>query len=404
MKSWRPPTQEIQRLANEHIAHGALTNSKRPECLVQGVYPTHLEKGQGCHVWDIEGNKYVDFICGLGSNILGYGHPEWAQAITDRAHLGASLSLSTPLEIKCAEKIKEVMPFIEKVRFLKTGSDACSAAIRIARAKTQRHLVITEGYHGWHDEFVSITPPALGVPPQRHIKKFLDEHDVRDVAAIIIEPIMTDMSEKRIEWLKAIRQQCDEHGIVLIFDEVITGFRFPKFSVSNYLSIQPDLICLGKAMGNGMPISVVGGKTEIMNCGEYFISSTFAGETLSLAAAIKTISLLQTKYSLDDLWSTGRRFQEKFNEMWPEGVRIEGYPTRGAFAGDPLNKALFWQEACMSGLIFGPSWFFNFSHISVTDQVLKTCEDILFRVKTGQVKLLGQMPKSPFAQKQREQK
>jgi acetylornithine/succinyldiaminopimelate/putrescine aminotransferase len=189
---------------------------------------------------------------------------------------------------------------------------------------------------------------------------------------------------------------------LLIFDEVITGFRFPKFSVSNYYGITPDLICLGKAMANGMPISVVGGNADVMNCGEYFVSSTFAGETLSLAAALKTMTLLQTKYDLNDLWERGKVFLAQFNALYPEKLWIEGYPTRGAFKGDDLVKALFWQEACRAGVLFGPSWFFNFCHPPVTDLVVSTCRDIVGRIKTGSVRLLGNMPTTPFAQKARQ--
>lgn len=388
----------------ECIAQGALTNSKRPSCLVRGVYPTHLKRGLGCHVWDMQDRKYVDFIGGLGCNILGYANQEVNAAVIERLGHGTTLSLATPLEVECAEKVKEIFPFIDRVKFLKTGSDACSAAVRIARASTGRSLVLSDGYHGWHDDFVSLSPPALGVPLPRAIEK-LGMWDGVPVAAVIVEPITTEMSEARVEWLKALREKCDRNGAVLIFDEVITGFRFPKLSVSNYYGILPDLICLGKAMANGLPISVVGGKKEIMECGEYFVSSTFAGETLSLAAAIKTMTLLQTnKHDINYLWEKGQVFITQFNSIAPEIALIDGYPTRGVLKGDPMPKALFMQEACKAGMLFGPSWFFNFKHIEVMDAVLNTCRDIMTRIKTGSVTLEGELPSSPFAQKIRESK
>ena len=222
------------------------------------------------------------------------------------------------------------------------------------------------------------------------------------VAGVIVEPIILDGSKDRIEWLKALRQKCDESGALLIFDEVITGFRFEKYCVSRFWGITPDLICLGKAMGNGMPISVVGGRAAVMDCGEWFVSSTFAGETLSLAAALKTMTLLQSgKYDIGHLWEKGWRFMTLFNAMWPDKLRIDGYATRGAFKGDELVKALFWQEMCRAGVIFGPSWFFNFPHIDVMDEVLSTSQDVLTRIKTGSVKLTGDMPTTPFAAKMR---
>ena len=385
------------------IAHGALTNSKRPQCFVDGVYPSHLKSGQGCTVIDVDGKRYIDFICGLGSNILGYGNAEIAEAIYSRARLGATLSLGTHLEVELAELLKGVFPFVDQFRFLKSGTDACNAAIRIARTKTRRHKILSEGYHGWGDEFVSLTPPALGVSGAYPIEKLetLDQID-DEVAAVIIEPVQLDASDARREDLHRIRAKCSETGALLIFDEVITGFRFPKMGVSMHFGVTPDLLCIGKAMGNGMPISAVGGKREIMESGQYFISSTFAGETLSIAAALKTVTLLSTKYSLDWLWANGQRFLDQFNGLHPE-IKIKGYPTRGVFEAPLELKALFWQESCRAGILFGPSWFFNFEHILQADLVLNTASDIMTRIKTGAVKLQGELPTTPFAAQVRKQ-
>lgn len=385
------------------IAQGALTNSKRPETFVKGIYPTHLKKGRGCHVWDMDGRRYVDFICGLGSSIIGYGDSEVSQAVAAAAADGPTLSLATDQEVLLGEKIQEIFPSVERLKFLKTGSDACTAAVRIARAKTGRVRVLSEGYHGWADGFVSMSSPALGVADHFYFDKIGDA-GIEDAAAVIIEPVMTDPSEPRIQWVRDLREKCTKHGTLLIFDEVITGFRYPKYSVSNQHGIEPDLICLGKAMGNGFPVSAVGGREATMNCGEYFVSSTFAGETCSIAAALKTITLLQTKYPIDQLWEAGGRFLMRFNSIWHEGVRIEGYPTRGVFVGDMKNKALFWQESVKAGLLFGPSWFFNFAHLTEVDTVLATCADIMGRIRTGAVKLEGELPQSPFAQRMRESK
>lgn len=395
--------------AQDSIAQTALTNSKRTECLVKGVFPTHLTKGLGCYVWDPSGKKYLDFICGLGTNLLGYAESEVTEAICQRARMGASLSLGSVIELEAAEKVKELFPFVTHVKFLKTGSEACLAAIRIARAKTKRMGILVQGYHGWGDEFVFLSPPAVGVPRVFHevtapLGDINDEAILEGVAAVIVEPIVTDISEERIRWLHKLREQCTRMDTLLIFDEIITGFRFPGFSASRYFGIEPDLICLGKAIANGMPLSVVAGKRDIMNCDEYFVSSTFAGETLSLAAGIKTMSLVQTnKYDLQNLWEQGGRFLKQFNSLWPKHLGIQGYPTRGIFIGDPLVKALFWQEACKAGILFGPSWFFNFKHIDEIDSVLSTCKDIVTRLKTNAIQLEGEMPQSPFAQRIREQ-
>ena len=396
------------RRAQDAIAQAALTNSKRPECHVLGVYPTHLRRGLGCHVWDTQGKQYVDFICGLGTNIIGYANEKVNRAMAAQLSYGASLSLGTTTEVEAAEKLKELFPFAQAVKFLKTGSEACSAAIRIARAKTGRDLVLSDHYHGWHDEFVSLTPPALGVPEiggMRPIAKLGQIPIQDDVAAVIIEPIVTDASRERIEYLKRLREECTRKGVMLIFDEVITGFRTPKYSVAAQYGIEPDLIVLGKAIANGMPLAAVGGKYDVMNCAEYFVSSTYAGETITLAAVKETMRLLQTQYSMDDLWLHGRHFQEQFNALWPEGIWIEGYPSRGVFrAKDDETKAIFFQEACKAGVLFGPSFFFNFAHLPEYKAVLGLCRDILVRVRNGEVKLEGELPRSPFAQKVREAK
>jgi glutamate-1-semialdehyde 2,1-aminomutase len=389
--------------SKEAIAHGALTNSKRPECLVRRVYPTHLTIGRGAYVWDTYKNRYIDYICGLGANILGYGHEEVTAAITAQAMSGCTLSLGSAIEVETAEKVKEIFPFVERVRFLKTGSDACEAAIRIARTKTGRKWVLSEGYHGHGSEFVALTPPAQGIAIDSWVADLNGpiEHDWDSVAAIILEPVNLDATPGRAEKLKFLRQKCDRHGVALIFDEIITGFRFPRMSVAGYFGIEPDLICLGKAMANGMPLSVVGGRASFMESGEYFISSTFAGETLSLAAGLKTMTLLQTKYDMTQLWDAGAQFLKDFNLIWPDGIRIEGYPTRGRFDGSEMIKALFWQESVKSGILFGPSWFYNFDHIPLRDTVISTSRDILTRIRLGSVKLEGDLPTSPFAAKMR---
>jgi glutamate-1-semialdehyde 2,1-aminomutase len=393
----------LRQRAELAIAHGALTNSKRPQCFIKGVYPTHLQHGAGCKLFDGK-NSYFDFICGLGTNLLGYAHGE----VTDSMHSamvgGASLSLSSQLEVSAAERVKELFPFIDRLRFLKTGSDACSASVKIARAFTGKKHVYSEGYHGHNDEFVGLSPPHLGVIPSHYMHPLpANFHDMAsDTAAVIVEPVMTEMTDARRAWLNQLRDFCSSHNIVLIFDEVITGFRVPGMSIATHWGIKPDLICLGKAIANGMPLSVVGGRLDIMECGEYFISSTYAGERVSLAAALKVMNLLDTKYRIQELWDAGAKFQKRFNALEPTKLQINGYPTRGVFVGDKLVKDLFWQESIKAGMLFGSSFFFNFPHIAISDFVLSACEDIFRRIRMGAVQLEGEPSASPFAQQMRE--
>ena len=391
------------RRATNAIAHGYLTNSKRPQSNVMGVVPTHINRGLGPHVWDHQGNKLADYICGLGVNMLGYGQATVTAAIVGQVHHGVSHSLATTLEVETAEKVKELFPFIERLRFLKTGSDACMAAIRIARAATGRREVMSEGYHGIADDFVSMTPPAHGIPTRGWMRP-LDMAAIDDrIAAVIIEPVNLDYSRERIEWLKRLREKCTASGTVLIFDEVITGFRWPKFCVARWCGVIPDLICLGKAIANGMPLSVVGGSRAIMEpAAEYFISSTYAGDALSLAAAKASMQLHQTA-DFDTLWLKGAEFCRQFNALMPEIVTIEGYPTRGVFKGDIKAKALFWQEAIKAGLLMGPSWFYNYGLSELLHLHMPALAGIAERMKLGMVKLEGELPMSPFAAKVRGQ-
>lgn len=393
---------EYRKRAEAVIAHSALTNSKRPECFVNGFYPTHFTGGNGVCLTDTRNNKYTDFICGLGSNLLGYGHTLTVDAAIQALKRGPTLSFSSTVEVELAEKIIEIMPFIQKVRFLKSGSEGCAASVRIARAFTGRNVILSEGYHGFHDEFTSLTPPANGVPPHLFIKPLSPDLIDETVGGVILEPIMTDMSDERIKWLRDIRERCTKVGALLIFDETITALRFPRFCVANYLGIEPDLIVFGKALANGMPISCVGGRGDAMNS-DYFVSSTFAGETASLSAALACLKALQKSYDINHLWSAGSRFQARFNEL-SEHVKIEGYPTRGVLKGEDLPKALFMQESCRAGLLFGASWFYAFPHIDLEDQILAILKDVFFRLNSSNIKLEGALPKKPIAQTIRERK
>lgn len=390
--------EDLSQRASQCIAHGALTNSKRPESFVKGVYPVHLKKGKGAHVWDMFDNKYIDLICGLGTNLLGYANEEITQAICDQAKLGSSLSLGTELEVRVAEKLKEMFPFIEKLRFLKTGTEACAAAVRIGRAYYGKERVSSQGFHGWSDDFVSLTNPALGVPKRSWMSSLNGYDSTGENTVVILEPVITDISDQR----QSILESYQIRGGVIIFDEIITGFRFPNWSVANHWNIYPDLICLGKAIAGGMPLAVVGGKAEIMDS-DYFVSSTYAGETLSLAAALKSLELLQNKFKIEELWDKAGKFVSQVNALWPDnGIWLEGYPTRSVLrAKDELTKALFMQECLEAGILVGPSVFFNFCHMELFDEMLSIFKDIVTRIRTGSVTLKGELPKSPFAEKVR---
>lgn len=392
--------------ATESVAQGYLTNSKHPRTHIFGVYPTHVKDAQGCVLVDAFGKRYTDYICGLGTNLLGYGNPYIARAVYQKLTSGISPSFASVDEVLTAEKLKECFPFVDNFKFLKTGTEACAAAVRIARAATGRSEVLSEGYHGWSEGFVSLTPPAVGCVENTALKFFnlKDRKISKDTACVIVEPVQIKFDRENVEKLKRLRAECDAVGALLIFDEVITGFRYKNMGVSNTHGVLPDLIVLGKALANGFPLSAVGGKREIMNDAKYFVSSTYAGDVVSLAACRETLLQLRNKHDIKELWEHGAMFQRLFNQIARDVVQIEGYPTRGVFMGEPLTKALFFQECCKAGIVFGPSWFFNFDLIRETEKTLNTVLDVCNKIKTGSAKLEGEMPQSPFAQKVREQK
>jgi len=242
-----------------------------------------------------------------------------------------------------------------------------------------------------------MTPPAAGITDKFDVLPLRGNEDkMCDAAAVIVEPVNLDWSLERIQWLNKLRNDTLIFGAVLIFDEIITGMRFPGLSVSRFTGIDPDLICLGKAIASGMPLSVLGGKKEIMDNDQVFYSMTFAGERLSLAACMASIHEIK-KQGIDDLWNKGLYFYERFNKLG--NVRLEGYPTRGVFVGEPLAKALFFQECVKAGILFGPSFFYGFMHPQHDELTLSICNDVFTKLKTGKVKLEGPLPTSPFATK-----
>lgn len=376
------------------------TNSKRPSQYVEGVYPTHLAKAQGPYVWDTSGNKYIDFVGGLGTIILGYNHPKVTEAVRKAMETGiVSSSLPHALEVEVGEIVQNMFPVCEKVRFLKTGSEACSASARIARAHTRSPKILSRGYHGHHDMWVSLTPPHYGVYDEFKVYKNLTSGYKKNVAAMIVEPltISDDVSvrEKLMENMKF----CREIGALMIFDEVVTGCRVEGYSVAQMWGIDADIMCLGKAIANGFPLAIVGGKKDVMDSSEYFISSTYSGEIVSLAACKATLKELQTK-NIKDLVFYAKRFLDQFNKICkPISVHINGYGTRGMLEVTDYNTALFMQEACKAGLLFGKAFFYNFAHLEsgIEEYVFNIVSDIVEKVKYGNVSLEGEMPKETFA-------
>lgn len=287
------------------------------------------------------------------------------------------------------------------------------AAIKIARSHhgvrsnpgvRLRPLILSDAYHGWSDPFIGLTEPRCGVVQDQFVLPLKGNEDkIKIAAGVIIEPVITDNGPERMQYLQNLREECTKHGTLLIFDEIITGFRYIDWSVSLHTGIRPDILLLGKAMGGGLPLSAVLTAPGIGDDQDWFVSSTFAGDVSALVAFESFVDQLRTSHKIEKLWFEGERFKTEFNNL-SDIVKIEGYSTRGVLVGSDLNKALFMQEACKAGILFGPSWFYNFPLIEFNDIVLNSCRDIFMRIKNNQVQLEGEMPVKAFAQRLREKK
>ena len=371
------------------------TNSKRQSAFVNGVWPSHASRGQGPYLWDAWGNRYIDFIGALGPSILGYSHPAVNEAVIQAVKNGGIFSLPSHLEVEVAEELGDWLG-IEKMRFFLNGSDATNAAIRIARTHTNSLWVESDGYHGTDDLWTSLTPPALGCPSSKElmISKLEDHERNVPINIAIIEPVTLDAGKERKEYLEGLTAN------VLIYDEIVTGTRVPKGTIAKWWGLKPDIICLGKGLGSGFPISVVGGKREVMDCGEYFLSRTFASHPVSLAACQATMRELKKK-SIEDLFFYSQRFQQRLNDTCKEiGVEWVGYGTRCQMndVGEIGGKALLMQEACKAGILFGTALYYSFAHLEaqLDEQTLNIVGDCVNRIRMGQVEMEGIPPQSSF--------
>lgn len=298
------------------IPHGSQTFSKSAKQFPVGHAPLFLTHGEGGRVWDVDGNGYVDMVCGLLPLVLGYADADVDAAIREQLTHGITFSLPTMLETELARRMHDMIPCAEKVRFAKNGSDVTAGAIRVARAFTGRERVMVCGYHGWQDWYIGATTRHKGVPEAvRALTHSVAYNDVSAVetllqahpgefAALIMEPVNAVMPHDG--YFADLKQLLHQHGVLLVFDEVITGFRLHAGGAQSYFGVTPDLACFGKAMGNGMPISALAGRADVMaEMDNIFFSGTFGGEALSLAAAIAVLDKIRREPVIATLWQAG---------------------------------------------------------------------------------------------------
>ena len=306
---------------------GAQTYSKSHRYLSGDCVPYFMECGRGGRVWDVDGNEFIDFILGLGPVTVGYNNPEINEVVKEQLAKGIIFSQSTVLEIELSEKLVDIIPCAEMVRFVKNGGDATSAAVRLARAATGREIIAACGYHGMHDWYIGSTSLNEGVPQAvcdltqcfeynniTSLEKVFAENRGK-VAAVILEPVQ-DCGPVD-DFLGKIKQLCEKNDTVLIFDEVVSGFRIALGGAQEYYGVVPDMAAIGKGMANGMPLSAVVGKKELLDqiSEGVFISTTFGGEALSLAAALKTIEILARPDSFKHIWRLSTKLTEKSVEL-----------------------------------------------------------------------------------------
>jgi glutamate-1-semialdehyde 2,1-aminomutase len=373
MSRYLKSIQHLKR-AEETIPLGSQTFSKSRTQYPVGISPHYASKSRGAEIWDIDVNKYIDLVSALASVTLGYGDKKVNQAVKKQLSHGVSMSLPGKLEAEVSEMIVEMVPSAEMVRFGKNGSDATSAAIRLARAYTSRDHILVCGYHGWQDWYIGSTTRNKGVPESvsalTHKFEFNDIGSLGamlsefegNVAAVILEPMNVTFPQPG--FLESVKLLTKKAGALLVFDETITGFRFAKGGAQELFGITPDLSTFGKGMANGFPISAVVGKKEIMlEMEEIFFSGTFGGELLSLAAAKTVLQKHYTEAVCERLSEIGNTLASETelriaqNEM-TDYVSLSGHSSWKFFNWYPTDnyganelKTYFLQQAFNEGLL-----------------------------------------------------
>lgn len=358
------------------------TMAKGPTQYVNGVAPKYLKRAKGSHVWDVDGNEYIDYNMGIGPISLGYGYDVVDDAIVQQLKDGITFSLVHPLEVEVAELVREVIPNGEMVRYTKSGAEATSGAVRLARAYTGRDKVLCCGYHGWHDWYIGITARNAGVPQAvRDLTYTFNYNDIdsvidaldEDTACVILEPMTFDFPKD--DFLHKLKGACEANGTLLIFDEMWTGFRWALGGAQEYFGVTADLACYSKAIANGMPIAVLTGRGDVMELldEQVFYFTTFGGEALSLAAAKATIHELQAHNVPAYMAEKGQVLTDGYNEIADElGLRdityVKGHPARGLiYFSDKdgnalLMKSLVQQEMIKRGVLWSGFHNMCYSH------------------------------------------
>ena len=385
--------QKLWKRAKQVIPGGNMLLSKRAEMFLPEQWPAYFSKAKGCKVWDLDGNEFIDMcIMGVGTNTLGYGHPEVDEAVRKTVDAGNMSTFNCPEEVYLAEKLIELHPWADMVRLARSGGEANAIAIRIARAASGRDKVAMCGYHGWHDWYLSANLgdderlaghllPGLdprGVPQNLRGTVFpFNYNNYEELEALVLQhdigvikmEVVRNMGPQD-NFLHKVRKLATERGIVLIFDECTSGFRETFGGLYKKYGVEPDMAIFGKALGNGYAITATIGRREIMQAAQStFISSTFWTERIGPAAALKTLEVMERVKSWDAITKTGMQIRARWQTLADEhGLKINhwGLPALTGFTFDSANalayKTLLTQEMLTKGYLAGNSVYVCTEH------------------------------------------
>jgi glutamate-1-semialdehyde 2,1-aminomutase len=383
------PEESWATRAERVIADGASTGSKRPVALYGTEHPdapTHFVSAAGCHVVAADGETYVDCSMGLGAVALGYAESNVTREVARAISEGTVCGLSPVLEVEIAERLCAVIPCAEQVRFLKSGAEAVSAAVRIARAYTGRDVVVACGYFGWHDWASDSAGVPAGVTHDVVRVPFDDVGALEGavtaagdrLAAIVLEPVVERMPGDA--WIARARALCTERGAALIFDEMKTGFRLATGGFQQLSGVTPDLATFGKALANGFPLSVVCGRKDLMAvAARTWISSTLASETSALAAAGAVLAWHEQAEVCEAIAKNGAEMRRVVNAAIEasgiEGVRVEGIDAMWLLRFAETNtESEFLQRAARKGVLFKRGAY-NYPALAHDEEAIQAIEE-----------------------------
>ena len=378
----------------------AQTYSKSYRYFSKGYAPSYMDHGDGCRMYDVDGNEFIDFVCALGPITIGYNDPTVNDAVIKQVNKFASASLQSELEVELAEKICEIIPCAEMVRFVKNGGDATTAAVRLARAFTGRDIVLMSGYHGMHDWSVGASANNKGVPVAvRNLTKNFVYNDLEDlekklqefeVAAVILEPIQSNGPKEG--YLEGVKELAHKYGAILIFDEVVSGFHYALGGAQELFGVSPDLVSFGKGMGNGYPISAVAGRRDLLEqiSEGVFISTTFGGDSIAMAASLATLKLLEKPGYYEHINKIGTMIlngiQEKIDKyQLADVVSVSVMPAHGGVAFEGYGslsyldiQSIYSQEMLKKGIYVFAIYFLNQHHTEKEVQQYLDATDAAF--------------------------